>query len=49
MFYYRYPRHDYDTSLLDNSVPPSFTLPLIDQVKRVGEALELTVTGQCKY
>ncbi|CAG2187953.1 Myosin light chain kinase, smooth muscle,Myosin light chain kinase family member 4,Death-associated protein kinase 2,Myosin light chain kinase 3,Death-associated protein kinase 1,Death-associated protein kinase 3,Myosin light chain kinase 2, skeletal/cardiac muscle [Mytilus edulis] len=41
-------RHDYDTSLLDNSVPPSFTLPLIDQVKRVGEALELTVTVTCR-
>lgn len=45
-FFFRLDRHDYDTSLLDNNVPPRFTLPLIDQVKKVRETVELTVTGK---
>lgn len=44
--FFRLDRHDYDTSLLDNNVPPRFTLPLIDQVKKVRETVELTVTGK---
>lgn len=44
--FFRLDRHDYDTSLLDSNVPPRFTLPLIDQVKKVRETVELTVTGE---
>lgn len=43
---FRLDRHDYDTSLHDTNVPPKFTLPLIDQVKKVRETVELTVTGK---
>ncbi|XP_069108405.1 myosin light chain kinase, smooth muscle-like isoform X3 [Argopecten irradians] len=44
----KYPKHDYDLSLLDSNIPPSFTLPLIDQVKHVGENCEFTVTVTCR-
>lgn len=46
--FFRLDRHDYDTSLLDSNVPPRFTLPLIDQVKKVRETVELTVTGESR-
>lgn len=46
--FFRLDRHDYDTSLLDSNVPPRFTLPLIDQVKKVRETVELTVTGELR-
>lgn len=46
---FRHAKHDYDTAMLDSNVPPAFTLPLIDQVKRVGETLELTVTGKTQF
>ncbi|KAK3083179.1 hypothetical protein FSP39_015849 [Pinctada imbricata] len=41
-------RHEYDRRVKDTNVPPTFTLPLVDQVRKVGETVELTVTVTCR-
>ena len=43
---FRLAKHEYDTSLLDTNVPPQFTLPLVDQVRKKGSSVEFSVTGK---
>ena len=39
-------KHEYDTGVLDTNVPPQFTLPLVDQVRKKGSSVEFSVTGK---
>ncbi|KAK6166181.1 hypothetical protein SNE40_022939 [Patella caerulea] len=36
------------SDIIETEVPPEFVLPLIDQIKKVGEDVEFTVTVRCR-